>query len=63
MKVNSVVIFLKLVTSVKGGHCEYSACAPQSPATPLNTEGLFHVRLSVRLHTSSQNYQISHTFI
>lgn len=63
MIANSVASFLKFVVSVKGEHCEYSARAPQIPATPLNTDGRYHSRLPVRVHTSSRKHYIRHIFV
>ena len=63
MIVNSVANLLKFVISVKGGHCEYSVRVSQIAATPLNTDGRYHSRLRVRLHTSSRNHQIGHMFV
>ena len=46
----------KFVISAKSGQREYSARVPQIAATPLNTDGRYHSRLPVRMHTSSRNH-------
>jgi hypothetical protein len=61
--VNSVASFLKFVISIKGGQCEYSARVPQIAATALNTDGRYHSRLPVRLHTYSRNHEMGHMFV